>query len=112
MKRANKNYNDVVTNQGCDLFSWDDAKNQSNQRKHGVSFEAAQLVFDDPLHVTRQDRIENGEQRWQTVGLAGGVALLLVAHTWQEADSGLEHIRIVSARRATKLERKIYEQGP
>lgn len=93
------------------MFSWDDAKDESNQRKHGLSFAAAKLVFDDPLHVTRHDRIENGEQRWQTVGLAGGVALLLVAHTWHEADSGLEHIRIISARRATKLERKVYEQG-
>ncbi|MES2264191.1 MAG: BrnT family toxin [Pseudomonadota bacterium] len=93
------------------LFSWDDAKNESNQRKHGVSFEAAKLVFDDPLHVTRQDRIENGEQRWQTIGMAGGVVLLLVAHTWYEADSGVEHIRLISARRTSKLERKIYEQG-
>jgi len=93
------------------LFSWDDAKNERNQRKHGVSFAAAQLVFDDPLHVTRQDRIENGEQRWQTVGLVGGVAVLLVAHTWLETDSGIGHIRIISARRATKLERKVYEQG-
>ena len=42
------------------MFSWDDAKNESNQRKHSVSFEAAQLVFDDPLHITRQDRTENG----------------------------------------------------
>jgi uncharacterized DUF497 family protein len=91
------------------LFSWDEVKNEINLRKHGISFAAARLVFDDPLHVTRQDRIENGEQRWQTVGLAGGVALLLVAHTWLEADHGDEHIRIISARRATKLERKVYE---
>lgn len=93
------------------MFSWDDAKDALNQQKHGVSFAVAQWVFDDPLHVTRQDRIENGEQRWQTVGLAGGILLLLVAHTWFEADSGLECIRIISARRATKLERKIYEEG-
>lgn len=106
-----RNYNNVVTDLELRLFSWDDAKNESNQRKHGVSFAAAQLVFDDPLHLTRQDRIENGEQRWQTIGLAGGVVLLLVAHTWHEEDSGEEHIRIISARRATKLERKIYEQG-
>jgi uncharacterized DUF497 family protein len=94
------------------LFSWDDGKNESNLHKHGVSFEAAKLVFGDPLHITRQDRIENGEQRWQTIGLAGGVVLLLVAHTWHEAEGGAEHIRIISARRTTKLERKIYEQGP
>lgn len=93
------------------MFSWDDAKNKSNERKHGVSFEAAKLVFDDPLHITRQDRVEHSEPRWQTIGMAGGVVLLLVAHTWREADSGEEHIRIISARRATRLERKIHEQG-
>ena len=91
------------------MYSWDDDKNESNKDKHGVSFETAQLVFDDPLHVSRQDRIENGEERWQTIGLVGGVALLLVAHTWLEQD-GEEHIRIISARRATKTERKIYEE--
>lgn len=92
------------------MISWDDAKEVNNQRKHGVSFALAQLVFDDPLHVSRQDRIETGEERWQTIGMAGGVVLLLVAHTWLEAD-GEEHIRIISARRATKLERTVYEQG-
>ena len=100
---------------GLILFSWDEAKNAANQRKHGVSFDAAKLVFDDPLHVTRLDRIEHGEQRWQTLRMAGGVVLLLVAHTWQDSDtptgSHAEHIRIISARRATKPERKVYEQG-
>ncbi|WP_429565773.1 BrnT family toxin [Paraburkholderia sp. MM6662-R1] len=93
------------------MFSWDDIKNEKNRRKHGVSFELAQFVFDDPFHVTQQDRIENGEQRWQTIGTVEGVVLLLVAHTWTHADDGDEHIRIVSARRATRLERKIYEEG-
>jgi uncharacterized protein (DUF4415 family) len=50
------------------VFSWDEAKNRLNQRKHGVSFELAKLVFDDPLQVTRQDRTEAGERRWQTRG--------------------------------------------
>lgn len=93
------------------MFSWDDAKNAKNQRKHGVGFEVATLVFDDPLHVSRLERIENGEPRWQTLGMADGVVLLLVAHTWHEAESGAEHIHIISARRATLLERKIYEQN-
>ena len=92
------------------MISWDDAKNASNRRKHGVSFEAAALVFDDPAHLTLQDRIEAGESRWQTIGRASETVLLLVAHTWQDAEDG-EHLRIISARRATKLERKIYEQG-
>jgi uncharacterized DUF497 family protein len=55
------------------LFSWDEAKSQLNQQKHDISFEVAQLVFNDPLHVSRQDRIENGEQRWQTIGMIGDI---------------------------------------
>lgn len=92
-------------------FSWDAAKEETNRRKHGISFETARLVFDDPLHLSRQDRAEGGELRWQTLGIAGGVVLLLVAHTWRGEPGGEEHIRIISARRATKLERKIYEEG-
>ena len=68
-------------------------------------------MFDDPLHVSRQDRVESGEQRWQTIGMVGGIALLLLAHTWIESDDGTEHLRIISARRASKLERKIYEES-
>jgi uncharacterized DUF497 family protein len=83
----------------------------STSKNMASCFAAAQLVFNDPLHLTRQDRIENGEQRWQTLGLADGVVLLLVAHTWLDTENGDEHIRIVSARRATRLERKVYEQA-
>jgi uncharacterized protein len=107
----NINYNNVTTNMKLPLFSWDDDKNASNLAKHGVSFEAAKLVFDDPLHISRQDRVENGEQRWQMIGVVADCVLLLVAHTWLDEDDGTEHIRIVSARRATKIERKVYEQS-
>ena len=93
------------------LFSWDARKNASNLAKHGISFEAAKRVFGDPLHLSRQDRIENGELRWQTMGLVAGSMVLLVAHTWFDEDDGTEHIRIVSARRATRIERKTHEQG-
>jgi uncharacterized DUF497 family protein len=89
---------------------WDESKNQINRTKHQLSFETARLVFDDPLHVSRQERIEGGEQRWQTIGLVHGLVLLLVAHTVIEAD-GHETIRIISARKADKTERRIYEQG-
>ena len=89
---------------------WDESKNQINQSKHRLSFEVAQLVFDDPLHVSRQERIEGGEQRLQTIGLVHGLVLLLVAHSVIEAD-GHETIRIISARKADKIERRIYEQG-
>ena len=60
-------------------FEWDEAKNRINQRKHDVSFETAREVFDDPLHVSIPDRVEDGEERWQTFGLIGGMLLLIVA---------------------------------
>lgn len=91
-------------------FVWEESKDNINRQKHHVSFDAAAYVFDDPFHVSRQDRIENGEQRWQTIGLVHGVVLLLVAHTYTEAD-GQETIRIISARKADKAERRIYAEG-
>lgn len=97
-------------------FEWDEAKNLSNQRKHGVSFEEASQVFWDPLHVTVADRVVDGEQRWQTLGLtrraAGSVLLLLVAHTVHEDFEQrifIDVVRIISARRATSEERQSYE---
>lgn len=92
------------------MITWDEKKNRSNLKKHSVSFEVAQLVFDDPLHVSRQERMVEGELRWQTLGMADTMVLLLVAHTGYQSDSGVEHIRIMSARRATKIERKVYEK--
>ena len=89
-------------------YSWDEEKNELNKRKHGVSFETAQFVFDDLMQFSRIDRIVDGEERWQTFGRVGESTLLLVAHTWND-DGGTESIRIISARRATKAERKIYE---
>lgn len=96
-------------------FIWDDIKNQINKRKHGVSFELAAHVFSDPLHVSVQDRIESGEQRWQTIGMVGNISILLVAHTVTERSDEdgavVEIIRIISARKATRKERKYYENS-
>jgi len=61
--------------------------------------------------LVEQDRIENGEYRWQTIGLIGGHLLLLVAHTVQGDEDDTEVIRIISARRAEPKERKRYEQN-
>ena len=95
-------------------FTWDEVKNLSNQRKHdGIAFELAVRVFRDPLRLTRQDRIEDHEERWQTIGVVHGVTLLLVAHTISERDEDgqlVETIRIISARKADKSERKRYEE--
>src|SRR3546814_20694943 len=55
-------------------FSWHPAKAESNLRKHGISFETAASAFADPFALSVHDRIEGGEQRWQTLGLAIGRA--------------------------------------
>jgi uncharacterized DUF497 family protein len=91
------------------IIEWDVAKAARNFRKHGIRFEEAALVFDDTLAASALERIENGEERWQTVGLVGGCLLLLVAHTVHVDE--VEIIRIVSARRADPTERKNYEHG-
>jgi uncharacterized DUF497 family protein len=68
------------------------------------------LVFADPYALIEQDRIEGGEPRWQTIGLVGSVAILLVAHTFKE-EEGDEVIRLISARRADRKERMRYEEN-
>ena len=93
-------------------FEWDEAKNLSNQRKHGVSFEQATQVFLDPLFVSVKDRIQDGEQRWRTIGEVEGSMLLFVAHTVRELDEHgmmIEVMRIISARHASRKERRLYE---
>lgn len=67
-------------------------------------------MFDDPQHLSQQDRIENGEYRWQTIGLVHGIVVILVAHTIR-FESGNEIIRIISARKADRKERSRYEHG-
>ncbi|NOT19701.1 MAG: BrnT family toxin [Sideroxydans sp.] len=93
------------------IFEWGLTKAASNLKKHHVSFEIATRVFADPFAIIKQDRIEDGECRWQTLGIADGYLLLLVAHTVQDDESGIEIIRIISARRADPKERKRYEQN-
>jgi uncharacterized DUF497 family protein len=90
---------------------WTDEKNRINKRDHGLSFEAARYVFDDPLAVSRPDFHSDGD-RWQTIGLAGP-AVLFVVHTWPEPDqaTGESIGRIISARKATPHERRAYEEG-
>ena len=89
-------------------FDWDERKNRANVKKHGASFETAMRVFDDPQHLTRQDREVDGEPRWQTIGMVNGVLVMIVAHTVDEDE---QLIRIISARKATPWERRVYAQG-
>jgi uncharacterized DUF497 family protein len=92
-------------------WTWDDAKNRTNKRDHGLSFETAQWVFRDPLAASRRDPAAS-EECWQTIGMIGHV-IVFVVHTWPEPDpySGAEVGRIISARKAISHDRRAYEEG-
>ncbi len=91
-------------------FEWDPVKARANRRKHGVSFEDAMHVFEDPYALFDQDLTDEvSEPRWRALGLAGGVVLLLVAHPVREKGVD-EVIRLISARRATRQERNRYDE--
>jgi uncharacterized DUF497 family protein len=89
------------------VLAWDENKNRINRRKHGVSFETAARIFYDPYVVSYRDRVVDDEQRWHSIGLVGGIAILLVVHTSEE-QHGEEEIRIISARKASPRERALY----
>ena len=87
-------------------FEWDPGKAEANFAKHGVSFEEAATIFSDALALTFNDPDHSiGEHRMLTFGVPQNDRLLSVAHT----ESG-RTIRIISARKATRHERGIYEQ--
>ncbi len=88
-------------------FEWDEKKNRANIVKHRISFETARLVFDDPHVVSFPERNVEGEERWQSLGSADGIAILTVAHTVLDGD-GNEVVRIISARKASPSERRRY----
>jgi uncharacterized DUF497 family protein len=91
-------------------FEWDEEKNESNQRKHGISFETAALVFEDPNRLLFIERIEEGEERWHAIGsVRGSYLFLTVVHTYAEEEAEAV-VRIISARRATRHERKLYAE--
>ena len=90
-------------------FEWNEAKNRENAANHAISFEEARLVFEDPLHLSVIDhRFGYFEERWITVGMAGNKGVVVAAHLYFD-DEDEEVIRIISARPATKRERKQYE---
>ena len=94
------------------VFDWDPAKARSNLAKHGVSFEDAMTVFQDRLALTIFDPDHSIEEdRWITLGLAAGGVLLLVVHTHVEMSIDEVLIRIISARRPNRNERRQYEDG-
>ena len=88
-------------------FEWDRNKDEANRRKHGIGFAEAITVFDDPLSLTIADPDHGaGEERSIIIGMSGERNLLIVVHTERE-----ERIRVISARPATKYERRNYENS-
>lgn len=91
-------------------FEWDASKANSNFQKHGVSFELAATVFNDPLMLTIPDEEHSfSEERWITIGQAVNCKLILLVHTFIEINETVANIRIISARKATKHEQRQYE---
>ncbi len=91
-------------------FYWDENKNQSNLLKHGVDFETAKLIFDDPCCVTFIESTTGGESRWHGIGSLEETVILVVVHTYRTENAD-EEIRIISARQATRHERKLYAKA-
>ena len=88
-------------------FEWDDHKARTNLAKHGVSFEEASTVFADPLSITIADPAHSqAEDRFIILGRSHRRLLLVVVHTGRG-----DKLRLISARRASRNERKQYEEG-
>ena len=96
---------DRVFEHGGTSFCWDESKAAENHSKHGVSFEEAVTVFDDPLFVV-QDASRNQEERDAVIGFSSAGRLLTVVHVQFEG----EFIRIISAWRASAAEEAFYDQ--
>lgn len=86
-------------------FEWDDKKEEANIRKHGIDFSTAALVFNDENRLDLYDEIHSeSEDRYITIGMVGGIAyVVFVVYTERE-----DIIRLISARKATRLERSLY----
>jgi uncharacterized protein len=90
---------------------WNDEQARTNLVKHRLSFELAAEVFDDDLSLTNEDPFAVGERRYITMGLVRGVGLVVVVHTIENENTVNEHVRIISARRAERHEKKAFEDG-
>jgi uncharacterized protein len=89
-------------------FEWNSAKAKANLAKHGVSFDEALTVFSDPLGRLLDDPDHSRKARFVLLGESTARRCLAVAFT----DRGADRIRLISARKATRLERRQYEEGP
>jgi uncharacterized DUF497 family protein len=93
-------------------FEWNEIKAAANLRKHGVSFELASTVFNDPRLLTIVDlEHSEAEERWFSVGCASNGALLSIVYLWSESEPATTKIRLIMARQATRNEIRHYEES-
>ena len=91
-------------------FEWDKNKEKTNIQKHGVTFEQASYVFSDPYALNKYDNEHSeNEDRWLLLGKSLNEIILIVVHTFKNRND-FELVRIISARRATKIEKQIYQK--
>ena len=94
-------------------FTWDPAKAASNMVKHGVAFTQAATVFADALALTVFDGDHSEfEERWFTLGMSSTGKLLAVSHAYTATGPSTARVRVISAREATRSERRQYEDEP
>ena len=87
-------------------YEWDPGKARSNLEKHGIHFSDAVTVFEDEHALAERDPYFDKEERWIALGMDALGRILVVVYTWRG-----QHVRLISARRATARERKQYEEG-
>ena len=83
-------------------FEWDEDKNKLNQKLHGIAFEDAKFVFNDPFKIILPDLFHGEEERWLAIGVVSRVVFVVFT------ERGENIIRIISARVGTKTEEKLY----
>ncbi|MBV6402352.1 MAG: hypothetical protein CNIPEHKO_02662 [Anaerolineales bacterium] len=94
------------------IFQWDDNKARSNLAKHKASFDEGKTIFYDPFIITFRDEFHSRhEERLISIGTSFNERLLLVVHLEREETSEGVFIRMISCRKATQLERNLYEEG-
>ncbi len=93
-------------------IEWDEKKNKENIKNHGVDFKEAADVFEDPLSASALDkRFDYHDERWITFGITKSGKVIAVGHLYWLSNDGEEHVRIITARKATKKEREQYEEA-
>ena len=85
-------------------FEWDEEKAKENLEKHGIDFADAVTAFEDTMALTMPDPASEEEERFVTLGTDSLERLLVIAYTWRD-----DRIRLISARKATRRERRRYE---